>query len=255
VKEEILNLGSFWNHRMLTEKEDVIRSLSRGKSTAYDRAYAYLAACGEVDRAADSRMDGCVHEARLRALAGRILRHQPRGEIFSATPAIRRAVGMTGAVCLHTLERAAAEQGGSILIPEDYYGIAYRLTRMIFEGSRDARHTLLVSYHPVYPHKIDGLYYPDSGLCILVGEAEPPEGTATRSLSLRRYSDAESVRAARSDLRGAYALRGQLMEAAQRELAEASRYHFELERIYASAMDFGAKEAFTEAFCRNLLEE
>ena len=116
VKEEMVNLGAFWNHRMLAEKEDSIRRLACGKSAAYDRAYAYLAACGEVDRAVESRMDGCVYEARLRALAERILRHQPRGGGFSATPAIRRAVGMTGAVCLHTLDPLIKSQTKTLIL-------------------------------------------------------------------------------------------------------------------------------------------
>ncbi len=205
-----------------------------------------------MDRVTESYMERCVWTERLGALADRILRHQPKSFRFSATPALRRAVGMTGEVCLHTFERRAAEQGGTILVLEDHYGVAYRLTRMILEKSREARLSALVSYHPVYANKIDGLFYPDNGLCILVGYAELPEGAATRSISLRRYADPEGVRAVRSELRGAYALRNQLMEAAQRELAGASRYHFELEKIYSAAMDFRAKEVFTEDFCKNL---
>ncbi len=254
VKEEIVNLGVFWNNRLLMERGDAIHALTAQKSAAYDRVYAYLAACGNVDLVAESRMDGCVLEARLQALADRILRHQPKGTCFSATPALRRAVSMMGEVCLHTFERSAAERGGSILVLEDHYGLAYRLTRMLLDNSRAKHLAPLVSYHPVYTHKIDGLYYPDSGLCILVGHAEPPEGTATRSISLRRYADPMAVRAVRSELRAAYALRNQLTEAALRELTEAAKCHFELESIYTVAMDFRAKEAFTEDFCKDLFK-
>ena len=252
VKEEIINLGDFWNSRLLAGQSETIHRLTAGKSAAYDRAYAYLAACGEVDIAAESLMDGCVRKDRMEALADRILRHQPTGETFAPLPALRRALGMTGKVCLHTLEQEAADRGGTILIPEDYYGLAYRLTGALFVRSRKAFHNLWVSYDPIYPHKIDGLYYPDSGLCILAGHAEPPEGTAARTLSLRRYADTEGLRAVRGELRHALSLRDRLAESAQRELEGAAKCHFELETIYSAAMDFERKEAFTEAFCEEL---
>ena len=252
VKEEIINLGVFWNNRLLAGQSETVRTLAAGKSAAYDRAYAYLSACGGVDRAADSLMAGCIKQDRLDALADRILRHQPKGERFSPIPALRRAVGMTGQVCLHTFEAEAAVQGGSILILEDYYGLGYRLTEVLMEISRRACHRLLVSYDPVYPHKIDGLFYPDSGLCVLLGRAEPPEGAAVRTLSLRRYADPEMLRGMRGELRRAGALRDALIESALRELSSAAAFHFDLETIYAAAMDFGRKEAFTEEFCQNL---
>ena len=255
VKEEIINLGQFWNSRLLAGQSDTVRALTAGKSSAYGRAYAYLAACGEVDRAVESLMDGCACGDRLSALADRILRHQPKGEGFSAVPALRRAVGMKGQVCLHSYERETAQNGGTLLIAEDYYGLGYRLTRALFERSRREGHRLRVSYDPVYPHKIDGLCYSDSGLCVLVGHAEPPEECAVRTISLRRYADPTILKDIRGELRHGYALRDRLLESALRELAVVSAFHFDLETIYSSVMDFAKKEAFTEGFCRSLFGE
>ena len=252
VKEEMINLGQFWNNRLLAGQSDTIRTLTAGKSAAYGRAYAYLAACGEVDRAVESLMEGCVHRDRLEALADRILRHQPRGETFSAVPALRRAVGMTGQVCLHTFERVTAENGGTLLIAEDYYGLGYRLTAALMARSRQLGHRLWVSYDPVYPQKIDGLYYLDGNLCVLVGHAEPPEGCALRTLSLRRYADPTLLKGIRGELRHGYAQRDRLLASALRELASAATFHFDLESIYSAAMDFGRKEAYTEEFCASL---
>jgi hypothetical protein len=255
VQEEILNLGEFWDRKKLETGGARIRALAVGKSEAYNRAYAYLAACGGVEQAADSLMAGCVRPEKLGSLASRILRGIPTEKEFSATPCLRRALGMTGKVCLHTWEREIAARGGTVVILEDYYGLAYRLTRELFERSRVARHGLLVSYDPLYPDKIDGLFYPACGLCILAGHAEPSEGTITRRISMRRCADSEALRSIRGELRRSYSLRDELTELALRALSEASKDHFELEKIYAEAMDFSAKEAFTERFCRELFEE
>ncbi len=254
AKEDIINLGAFWDGNRLAGQSDVIRTLGEGKSAAYGRAYAYLAACGEVDRVADSLMAGCLREGKLRALAGRILRDQPRGDTFAPIPALRRAVSMAGDCSLHTFERESFAAGGTLLRLSDYYGIGYRLTAALLALSEERKMTVWVSYDPVCPHKIDGLYYPNTGLCILSGNADPCEGGITRTVSLRRYADPEALRAVRGELRHAYHLRDELLESALRELSSAAKYHFDLEKIYAAAMDFRAKEAFTESFCDTLFD-
>lgn len=255
VQEEIINLGRFWNRKHLTGQSHTIRLLGAEKSAAYDRAYAYLAGAGEVDRVADSLLVKCAQNHRLAALAARILRHEPKGERFLATPALRRAVSMTGEVCLHSFEAESAAMGGMLWNLEDYYGLAYYLTAALLAVSEERKHTVRVSYHPIYPHKIDGLFYPATGLCVLVGHAEPSESTETRSLSLRRYADPSDLRRVRGELRHARMLRQSLTDSALHELTSAATYHFELEKIYAAAMDFPAKEAFTESFCEGLFEQ
>ena len=142
-----------------------------------------------------------------------------------------------------------------MLILDESYGMGYRLTAALLAVSAVRGHEVLVSYHPVYPHKADGLFYPDTGLCVLVGDAAPTDTTPTRSLSLRRYTDPEALRAVRGELRRTLTLREQLTDTALRHLASAATYHFELERVYAAAMDFRAKEGYTEEFCGKLLGE
>ena len=65
VREELVHLGAFWNRRLLSERAEDICRLTTAKGAAYRRAYAYLAACGQVDRAAESMMAGCVRQDRL----------------------------------------------------------------------------------------------------------------------------------------------------------------------------------------------
>lgn len=252
ARDEIINLGSFWDASRLGGQEERIRTLGEEKAAAYRRAYAYLAAAGEVDNGMESRIRTCVRMDRLKGLARRILRDQPRGEGFAPVPALRRAVSMAGDVCLHTLEEASAACGGMLLSVEDYYGLGFCLTRQLWELSREMGHALLVSYDPVYPHKIDGLFYPDTGLCILVGNVAPVEGGRSRVLSLRRYAYAEEMRRLRPLLRRDRAWQEHLTEAALGELSSAASFHFELEGIYSAAMDFGAKEAYTRVFCEKM---
>ncbi len=253
VHEDILNLGVFWQSKQLMEKGADIRRLGQEKAAAYERAYAFLRAVGELDSVVNSRVNNCVRTERLHGLAVRLLRHQPSQERFDSTPALRRAVSMTGKACFHTFENEAAE--GTVIIIDDYYGLGYRLMQELYALSEEKKYTVKVSYDPIYPQKIDGLLFPETGLCVLVGDAEEPEGTVTRHISLRRYTEPNALRVVRSDLRHLYGLREQLIEDALKSLSEAAEHHFKIEAIYAAAMDFSAKEVYTEQFCRSLFDE
>ena len=248
--DELVNLGAFWSAKALAGEKETIRTLGQAKTNAYARAYAYLRAAGEADAVADSLAADCIRTDRLKALAERLLRPVPSGDTFAPVPALRRALGMTGWASLPSFEEAA--RGGTLLLPEDHYGTGYRLTNALYTLSETRRHRLWVSYDPVFPHKIDGLFYPDTGLCVLVGSANPTDDCATRALRLRRYTCPERLRDVRGELRRAMSLRDDLLSAALHSLSRAATHHFELERIYAAAMDFPAKERFTEEFCREL---
>ena len=248
VREEILNLGEFWDSRKLVGRREDITLLGEQKAAAYANAYAALSAAGRMDGIADALTNPGVFRDRLKTLATRLLKEQPKEDGFAQIPALRRGVSMKGKHTLHSFEAAARR----LLISDEVYGMGYRLTEAMLELSRTCGHRVLVSYHPVYPHKVDGLFYPTTGLCVLVGEGIPQEGIPTRSLSLRRYADAEAMRSLRGELRRTLALREELVNTALRHLDSAATYHFELEKIYASAMDFSAKEVFASHFCDRL---
>ncbi len=248
VREEIINLGALWDAKRLVGEGDTVRHLAARKSAAYDRAYAYLRAAGELNAVVNTLVEPAVCDDKLAAMARRILRRQPEGATFRATPALRRAVSMTGRATHHTFEAMAQ----NLLVLDDPYGLGYRLTKHLLDLSRTHGHTLLISYDPVYPDQVDGLLYPQTGLCILVGNAEPREDCPTRSVTLRRYLDGDRLRESRGEIRHAAHLRDDLEDTALHAFAEAARYHFDLENIYAAAMDFSAKEVFTERFCGTL---
>lgn len=250
VREELVNLGTFWNSDKLGEHAREIRRFVQEKSAAYTRAYRYLAACGEMQAVADERMDVCVMQDKIEALGERLLRDQPTGQKLKEIPALRRAVGMTGESFFDTFEHEAKR----LVVLSDYYGTASRLTAVLRARSRVRRLRVLVSYDPVFPDKIDGLFYPDTGLCVTVEKGEPPVEPA-RVISMRLYVDANALRAVRADVREASRLSDQLCAGALRELARAANSHFALERIYSATMDFSAKEAYTACFCRAVLGE
>lgn len=248
VQEEIVNLGSFWDGNALSRSGDMIKKLSECKSACYGRAYRYLAACGQTTQIADELLSSCVLRSKLKALSSRLVREQKGCENAKIVPAHLRAVGMTGQTFFDTYIRMAESAGGEMIRIQDYYGVGYMLTAEIFALAEKKKCPMLISRNPIHTSKIDGIYFADPALCIVV--AEPTECPSNcRTVSLRRYVDPVLLKEKRSMLRHALGLTETLTQGAVHSLEEAGEYHFELEKLYAAAMNFSAKEAYTQAFC------
>lgn len=264
ARENLVDLGQYWDAPALASQREAIQRLGSQKSAAYSRAYHYLRAAGEADKVIDSLTDALVDHARLEALAMRILRNQenaeePEGLVWpggylctgpTAVPALRHAIGMTGQVRLDSFDREASR----LLCVGDRLGLGYRLLGHLRTESLRRGLPVMISYDPVRRDKVDGLFWPKSRLCVLNDTVDAcEESYAPRALSLRRYADSAGLKDARTSLREATAIREHSIQSACHALADAAKAHFSLEELYTAAMDFPAKEAFTAAFCQRVL--
>ena len=265
TRENLLDLGAFWDVRMLTAQRDAIVRLNLRKSAAYQRAYRCLRAAGEADRVAESLTAPCLREAKLDALAERLLRLAIRGgdwtrAVAGAVPpgVFRRAFAMTGRARLDTPERLAAK----LLCISDRTGAGYRLLHLLRHKAAERGIAASAFCDPLRPDRADGILFRDSGLCILYTPGEPSRTDAAtdvsaperpRMLSLRPCLDTDSLRQIRPLLREAEHLREGALRAADRHLASAAEAHFALEKIYTAAMDFRAVTAFTDTVCARVL--
>ena len=69
---------------------------------------------------------------------------------------------------------------------------------------------------------------------------------------MKRFVDEDAIKEIRSEYRMLVRCRESAKEAAKTALKRAAKYHFSLEEIYISYMDFEAKERFTEEFANVL---
>ena len=108
--------------------------------------------------------------------------------------------------------------------------------------------------HVLFPDKTATLYFPDNRLCITACEVASTAGKEVQRIDLRRTCNADALRGVRGEARLAWKLADSAVDAAGESFARAGEYHFELESLYTSAMDFAAKERFTSAFCNTILQ-
>ena len=258
IQEDLVNLGAFWDTQKLRASAQEVKNASRLKSAAYAEAYQYLSAAGKTQEVADDLILPCVQHEKLCALASRIVKHQPTGKVFCATPAHLRAVSMSGKAYLDTFEQMAKASGGDMVVIQDYYGTAWCLTQEILRMAEHKKCKVLVSRDPVHLSHVDGIFFEDTGLCVLVSKRTEDASCASphaHTVSLRRYVDAKKIKEIRTRLRQTKHLTDALTDAALESLHRAGKYHFELEAIYASAMDFSQKEAYTQDFCQRIFQK
>lgn len=249
AREELVDLGAFWNADALVAQRAEIEALGEKKREAYRSAYRYLAGLGEMDAERDATVEPYVRQAAIRAFAERLMRAIPDGKEYAPTPALLHSVGMRGEVGFDTYFADAKR----IFVIEDCRGSAKYLMRALGELAQKKRLAVRISHDPVEPEVIDGLFLCESGVAFGVCRAEE-KGLPQKRIRMRRFVDTAAMKRERERLNYAERMRRAMRDGAIDALERVGEVHFRLEEIYSGAMDFEQKENFTRRFCRSLFD-
>jgi hypothetical protein len=163
---------------------------------------------------------------------------------------------MRGVVQLDTYWRQTAR----VCLIEDYHDSAYALTEQLLRSAAEQGMGRRVSYHPMLPDRVDALELTDTATAFVVCSPEQAASIVAhlphvRTLNMRRMLRQNELRGVREQLRRLDRLRQGLLDATCLCMQKVADAHFALEQLYIDAMDFSAKEQFTQAFCRRLFGE
>ena len=238
--EQIVNLGEFWNEKLLTAQRAEIEFLSAEKSRCYSQAYAYLSAIGEAERGICYRLQSALDGEKLRRAASRLLRGATIAEKPKYQIGLCSAVGMKGEAHFDTYETTKISFAIS-----DNMGLAWFLLAEIEKLCRMRGISCRISPSYLFPDRLDALELIGQDISFFSGERE-------NSIYMKKFFYVDKMRAVRSVLRGTRETQKRLKDYAIEALSRASEAHFALEKVYAEAMDFEAKEQFTSEFCTKL---
>ena len=240
--EQTVNLGEFWNPRQLAACRREIEALSGDKQAAYREAYAFLSAIGEAERGIERRLCEALDYAMLRRAAARLLRGVEGTAKGTRRIGLCSALGMKGAAHFDTYEQVRYTVSVS-----DSMGTAWlllgELDRLCLERGISTR----VAPSPLFPKRLEAIELEGAELSFFAGESED-------AITPKKFFTPEKWRALRTELRGTREVQARLKDYALEALSRAAAAHFALEEIYASAMDFAAKEQFTEDFCKKIFQ-
>jgi len=238
--EQVVNLGEFWDARLLSANRAEIDALSREKGACYAQAYAFLSAIGEAERGIGARLEDALERDKLRRAASRLLRGVTGDGKGTRRIGLVSALGMKGEAHFDTYE---SEKYAFAI--SDHMGTAWlllgELERLCLERGISTR----VAPSPLFPDRLEALELTGAETSFFIGEGED-------AISMKKFFRADKLRAMRPILRATREVQARLRDFALEALSRAASAHFALEDIYSSTMDFAAKEQFTEEFCRKL---
>ena len=246
ARDEIVNLGAFWDGEALARHYEEIEALDREKSRCYRRAYRYLSASTDLWEINHALILPYLRPVKMRASVGRLLSEIPEGKGFDLLPTLQSAIGMRGRVRSESYRSEAKR----VYAVEDFLGMGWLLLSEVIDLMRRKNQPLLVSYHPLVPDRPDAVLLRESGICFLLrsGEGEESDGR----IRMRRFLDPAIPSEVKVEYRTNRRISDGLVEGAREALHKAGEAHGALEQIYGSCMDFLRLDGFTRGFCVRL---
>ena len=238
VVDNIIDLGRFWNAKILRARKKDISAFGEEKKRAYAAAYRALAAYGSTTRAADALAESCADKQAIEEEAAKIALNLKKESML---PSPISAIGMRGAVAFDSFRESA----GLTLSISDCRG--YGLSYLYFDALVRTVGSCRVAPHPILKGRYSGIL---SGDVAVVEAAITDRGEKVidisdfvdRSLYLLVKDRAERLRAAADTM----------LEEAKESFREAGAAHMKIEEIFATAMNFSEKEAYSAELCAKI---
>lgn len=257
ARDEIFDLGAFWNSERLSAERDEIERLNLEKSRAWSRAFGCLAAAQRLRLTAlgmaRTVIDGERFEKVAARAAGDARRSAAATEVMSELPPLpprrggavlrspHRSLGMKGAVSLDGIYCGARE----IYVISDGIlpGIGELFLTSVADAAVKSGMRCRISPDPLCPGLCAA--FVTGGVVYTADRADglPVTGAAVHRVGIRRFIDSSGLRSISGEYARISALSDSAVSAALSAMSDAARAHFALEEIYSAAMDFDAKEA------------
>lgn len=251
ARDEIINLGAFWDSEALGRRLDDIRQLSKRKKESYAKAYRFLDAAMQVDEASRELIYPYVNKERLRKVAKRLLSKIPDGIEFDMKVRICDSMGMSGRIRLDTYEKNA----NTVYMVKDCYKSGSLLLAMLADEAVRKGNKISVSYYPINTAYPDALLFEESGVAFVLwdGKSEPREDAIY--INMKRFVQlAGDKKQIKCEYKSNCRLFDGLVVSAQNALETAGEFHFGLEQLYKKHMDFDAQDCFLNDFCDKLIK-
>ena len=259
ARDEILNLGQFWDSGALFERREGISALSRKKSDAYSGAYRFLEGALALDKRSRELSNSLVRHAKLDKAALRMTEKIARGGGYECRIGICNSVGMKGRARLDYYERIAQR----IYLVEDHMCTAHLFLEKMAHNAVSNQNRICVSFDPVNTSCLDAVFFEESSTAFLSAHGDMLDGYSDKivgRVNMKRFLQAsasffEDEKRKRAEFRADRRIYDGLLDSAVRCLESAGEAHFELERIYGSCMDFDAEGRFCQSFAVHVCEE
>jgi len=229
VKEEIINLGEYWNAKKLGESKSDIICLTDRIKKLYSYFYRLLRSYTEVDIIIDDICENAVLERKMTNQIERMISGFRRGnkpEIYIKNTA---SFGTKGAVCFDTQK----EISHTLFSVNDYHNISSVYFLKLSDMLQKRNIPFEVGFLPL-TGKIHYIRLPVEDICFI----NEKDSRDVKTINMQRFCDKEKIRACKNRLRALTKIKKDIFMQANSCASEIGNLHNKLEGYYISAMDF-----------------
>ena len=240
---DLLDFGQFWDSKELEKERSRIDELSKEKCKCFETAYKYLGAAKKIEFHTNDLAENFYLKEKA---------HSAIERLFS----VLNNKGETK----HIQLSGYTMNGFVQLTPEfedrkDYviYGnrnIANMILSDIADHIKENSISARISQSPVDMKQVDSIFLPESKIWIRYGSRDEP---GEKYINTARFIDSDIMSVCRQKLRFGNKCRESLIEGAMKSLASAKTYHFSLEDIYKTYMDYDALNVQSEIWYNEIL--
>ena len=255
IRDQMVDLGQFWNGKLLLTQKNEIMALNRKKSAAYNKAYTYLRSCGNLRTVTDMLLREVLNKEKMaRAIERAVESLALKNGAATVIPTPLDAVTMKGYISLDTF----TERAESIYLVSFAQGAGQLFLCELEERLKGKSITVRVAYDAICPWLVNGIFIEEIRSAFLVSDGDSnvdySDGKSIKYINTNRFIDTDELRSARSEIRYTTKLSQSSLEGALHALSKVNVYHFLLEDIYKNAMDFKALTEFSNHFINTFLE-
>ena len=249
VRENIINLGQFWNENKIFPYSEKIIDLTNKKSNHFKNAYKCLSAAGVAEDTVKSMISRCIDKEKMDAFAFKLAEKLITGRNRKNTSIFSTAFTSTGVKELAVF--------GNVDLIYRISGKASEFFILSFERiAKEYGADFITSLTCTNPNIPDAIFFPDSNT--LITTLTPPpilSSQEEKMISTLRFVDSTALSEIRSRLKTLDQLVFELNADAQKELYFAKAAHNDIESIYIPAMDFSALDDYVLSLFNKIFGE
>lgn len=249
VIDEILNLGMFWDTAKLKEHRNEIIQIIEEKKECYENAYAMLGIAGKIDGVESGIVKKCIDFDKMHGAAERLLAKVRKTNSREKRIRVISAYGMFGTYRFGTYENLAQKV---YVVSDEYSSARFFMSEIVkILESRGVSYTYIPS--PESENICEGVYIDSTKTAILTNKRGISEENIYKKINMHRFLYTDVLSVYRKDIRELENAKRRFISDASDCLKSAGDLHFRLEGIYSSAMDFDAKEKYTEQTAQKVI--
>lgn len=256
VIEEIINLGEFWDSKLLRENADKIIAASKENSALHLAVKGYLSAAGELyrDNLKLSRMF-CETKALEKYALNLAKKHIPK-KVGKPHEDIRFIGGVTpqGVVAF---TKTITDYCEKVIIVEDKYGAAAgAIMSKIRDYALKCGHSIITLKSPFLPSELyEHIIIPELSLAFCTENEYIHFQSDVRRVHARRFYDILIQKQCRGRMLFNRKLVRDLLVLSCKTLAAAKASHDKLEKYYIDAMDFEGEMLLAQDILDRILKQ